>query len=142
MGCGINKLKKPTIISLSSLNSTKSVKLQHTFTKKKNYKNLISQKSWLNILDFLSYNEIKEIGKTNKLFNCLARQNQILVKFFKNKNNLKNTKNCSISLIYVPSDSIIKKNFKFYESFALLQMNQICEPIDSNYSTSSERLVV
>jgi hypothetical protein len=142
MGCGINKTNKPTIISRTSLNSTKNLKLSNTFTKKKNYKNLISHKSWLNILDFLSYNEIKEIGKTNKLFNFLVKQNKILVKFFKKKNNLKNTKSCSKNLIFRPSDSTIKKNIKFYESFALLQINQKCESIDSNYSTSSERLVV
>ena len=78
----------------------------------------------------------------NKYNVTFSRLIVVLWEFFKKKNNLKNTKSCSKNLIYRPSDSTIKKNIKFYESFALLQINQKCESIDSNYSTSSERLVV
>ena len=109
---------------------------------KKTFKNKITCKSWLNILDFLSYNETKEIGKTSKLFNCLVKQDAILIKFFKNKNPITAYQNVSRNLIHESSSSKEKANIKGYESFALLQMNQIYDEDDSNYSTSSEGLIL
>ena len=46
-----------------------------------------TQRSWLNVLDYLNYSELKEVGRTSRLFNYLVRQNKILIKFFKKKNN-------------------------------------------------------
>ena len=142
MGCGVNKSTRPAIISFSSLSCGKKIKLSEKFIKKKNYKNIISHKSWTNVFDFLSYNEIKEVGKTNKLFNHLVRQNQILVKFFKNKNTFNTVKIGPRSLIRGSSIINKKTHIQFYESFALLQLNQLCESLDSNCSTTSERLIV
>ena len=137
MGCGINSSTRPKIITKNSLYCNKITPTITPLTHKKNYKTIISQKSWLNILDFLSYNEIKEIGKTNKLFNCLVKQNTILIKFFKNKNTYTPYQNLSRNTTYEVTNSKPKVNIKCYESFALLQMNQIYEAIDSNYSTPS-----
>ena len=96
--------------------------------KNKEYKNLISQNSWINVLDFLNYSDLKEVGKANKLFNYLVKQNQILVKFFKKKNN---------GMYY----NMYTK--KIFESFSILQLNQKRNnSIISNYSTSSEEKVV
>ena len=82
MGCGISKSTTPKVY--------RHIKINHSSNKtkgnRKEYKNFISQNNWLNILDFLNYAEIKEVGKTNKLFNYLVKQNQILIKFFKKKN--------------------------------------------------------
>ena len=94
----------------------------------KEYKSLISQNSWINVLDFLNYSDLKEVGKTNKLFNYLVKQNKILVKFFKKKNN---------QIIY----NIYAK--KIFESFSILQLNQKRNnSIVSEYSTSSEEKVI
>ena len=142
MGCGINKTTRPKIVAnCSSSNNKKKSKFIPVISKK-TYKNKITCKSWLNILDFLSYNEIKEIGKTSKLFNYLVKQDAILIKFFKNKNSITVYQNVSRNLIRESSSSKEKINIKCYESFALLQRNQIYESIDSNYSTSSERLII
>ena len=139
MGCGMNKTKKPVIISITSLNYRKTIRTTRTNSRKKSYKNMISKNSWFYILDFLSYNEIKEVGKTNKMFNYLVKQNQILVKFFKNKNTPATSQN-----VYETesSNSKFKENFKFYESFALLQMDHLCESINSNCSSSSKRFII
>lgn len=96
MGCHIGK-KKITI--RSTVKKEESLKFYDKFEKKlylkqnntkKNICRAIRQSSWLNVIDFLKFDEIKEVGKTNKMFNYLVRQNQILIKFFKKKesNNL------------------------------------------------------
>ena len=41
---------------------------------------------WVKVIDFLSYNELKEVGKVNRKFNMLVKNNNVLVKFFKKKN--------------------------------------------------------
>ena len=51
----------------------------------KNYQNIISKKSWKKILDFLPYQDLKETGKINRKFNEICKSNEILVKFFKKK---------------------------------------------------------
>lgn len=39
----------------------------------------------MKIIDFLSYSDLKEVGKTTKYFNSMCKQYQILTKFFKKK---------------------------------------------------------
>ena len=46
----------------------------------------ISRKSWMNILDYLYFRELKEIGKVNRQLNSLAKSSDVLLKFFKKKN--------------------------------------------------------
>ena len=63
--------------------------LQKTFfnyNKKIIYNNLITKMLWVKVIDFLSYNELKEVGKVNRKFNMLVKNNEVLVKFFKKKN--------------------------------------------------------
>ena len=43
---------------------------------------------WVKVIDFLSYNELKEVGKINRKFNKLVKTNNVLVKFFKKKNSI------------------------------------------------------
>ena len=50
-----------------------------------NYFNKITNKNLVNIIDFLNYGEIKEVGKVNKLFYRLLKQNEILIKRFKTR---------------------------------------------------------
>ena len=45
----------------------------------------ISRKSWMNILDYLSFKDLKEIGKVNRKLNSLSKSSEILLKFFKKK---------------------------------------------------------
>ena len=55
------------------------------FNKKIIYNNLITKMLWVKVIDFLSYNELKEVGKVNRKFNMLVKNNNVLVKFFKKK---------------------------------------------------------
>ncbi len=56
------------------------------YNKKIIYNNLITKMLWVKVIDFLSYNELKEVGKVNRKFNMLVKNNEVLVKFFKKKN--------------------------------------------------------
>ena len=124
MGCGINRNTMPKLIRVDNKNN---ISKRGEYNSKE-YKSLISQNSWINVLDFLNYSDLKEVGKTNKLFNYLVKQNKILFKFFKKKNN---------EIIY----NIYAK--KIFESFSILQLNQKRNnSIVSEYSTSSEEKVI
>ena len=39
-------------------------------------------------MDFLNYNELKETGKVNKMFNKNVKQKELLIKFFKKTESL------------------------------------------------------
>ena len=115
MGCGINKSVTPKII--------KKVKNNHHISFNKNKERAadksiaISEESWLNVIDYLNYNELKEAGKVSQLFNVLVKKNRILIKFFKKKK------------------SIFKFScVKSIDSFSLLQNNT---SFISDYSTTS-----
>ena len=121
MGCGKTRTTMPKVYCVDNKNK---ISKRGEYNSKE-YKSLISQNSWINILDFLNYSDLKEVGKTNKLFNYLVKQNKILVKFFKKKNN-------------VIMENIYAK--KIFESFSILQLNQKRNnSIVSEYSTSSEK---
>lgn len=86
MGCGISAKKEMKVISTSSTSTVDKFTTQprnNSIKKKTTAK--VSQFSWLNIIDYLNYTDIKEVGKTNKMFNYLVRQNSVLIKFFKRK---------------------------------------------------------
>ena len=123
MGCGINKGKFPKVYK-----SLHMIQLKTNNTQSPKY---ISQKSWINIIDFLNYAELKEVGKINKSFNSMVKQNQILVKFFKKKSELPRQKvGKNINIIY---------SKKVFDSFCLLQnLNNKDSSMQSDYSTSSE----
>lgn len=94
MGCGISAKKEIKVISTSSTQSDQNFNPQpRNNSIKKKTTGKVSQLSWLNIIDYLNYTDIKEVGKTNKMFNYLVRQNRVLIKFFKRKKtNRKNIK--------------------------------------------------
>lgn len=87
MGCMPNtpkitcKTKKNNIMIYQSLNF--KVK---TFNDNRNNTPTIlkvSDSSWVNIANFLKFQELKEFGKTNKYFNNISKRHNVLVKFFK-----------------------------------------------------------
>lgn len=94
MGCGISAKKEIKVISTSSTQSAQNFTPHpRNNSIKKKTTGKVSQLSWLNIIDYLNYTDIKEVGKTNKMFNYLVRQNRVLIKFFKRKKtNRKNIK--------------------------------------------------
>lgn len=86
MGCGISAKKEMKVISTSSTSTVDKFTPQpRNNSIKKKTMGKVSQLSWLNIIDYLNYTDIKEVGKTNKMFNYLVRQNSVLIKFFKRK---------------------------------------------------------
>ena len=48
----------------------------------------ITNKKWLKILDYLNYNDLKEVGKVNKFFNNNVKNKDILLKFFQKRKTL------------------------------------------------------
>ena len=97
MGCKMAnqksiKLKSKCLDVQSTYMTNKFCPINITYISKKpqninfkNYQNIISKKSWKNILDFLPYQDLKETGKVNRKFNEICKCNEILLKFFKNK---------------------------------------------------------
>ena len=63
----------------------------------------------------LSYNEIKEIGKINKTFNRVVKQNEILIKFFKKRNSDYKQNNINF----------IKSNTYNFISFSILRNSTV-----------------
>lgn len=51
----------------------------------------IPDPSWVHIVDYLKYQELKEVGKTNKYFNNISKRYNILIKFFKKHNDSSKT---------------------------------------------------
>ena len=103
MGCNIGRSHKITIHSIQSKVST--WKNQQSFCVKKKdyikyqkeaipqYYNKISKLNIIKILDYLSYDEIKEIGKINRKFNFIVQTNNMLfVKFFRRKSSIEDNK--------------------------------------------------
>ncbi len=103
MGCNIGKKHKITIHSIQSKAPT--WKNQQCFCVKKKdyikyhkeeipqYYNKISKLNLIKILDYLSYDEIKEMGKINRKFNFIIQTNNILfVKFFRRKSSIEDNK--------------------------------------------------
>ena len=103
MGCTAQKNDKIIIVSrisnsnLSSTGAWKknnrfSIELdliqRHKFSLKNQYLNSITNILWLKVIDYLSYKELKEVGKINRKFNKLVKNNNVLLKFFKKINSI------------------------------------------------------
>ena len=43
----------------------------------------LTPQNWLKIIQFISYKDLKELGKVNRMFNHYVKQKEILVKFFR-----------------------------------------------------------
>ena len=86
MGC-VSSPAKITIVSKIINNkvnhkpnksASQTTRTQHRICK-------ISSNNWINILDYLSFTDLKESGKVCKKFNIISKKHQILIKFFQNK---------------------------------------------------------
>ena len=86
MGCGINGKKNVLITS-----KTSDLTLRDTLSScRPNKQSFISDDNWLKIFHFLSFTELKEVGRTNKYFNRLSRDDKLFIKFFRNNNYIYN----------------------------------------------------
>jgi len=97
---------------------------------KKNIKNLnfeseipiidkITNNKWLKILDYLNYNDLKEVGKVNKFFNNNVKNKDILLKFFQKRKSLYSIESSNLDnkpTIYT-TENLKKNNL----SFSILQ---------------------
>ena len=126
MGCTAQKNDKIIIVSRisnSNLSSTGAWKKNNRFSieldliqkrkfsLKNQYLNSITNILWLKVIDYLSYKELKEVGKINRKFNKLVKNNNVLLKFFK-----------KINSIY--SRNINKnENLLSFDTFSQLQRN-------------------
>ena len=66
----------------SDNDSPKSIYLAKDNHKKKRIH--ISRRCWVKILNYMQFNELKEIGKVDRKFNSLAKSSDVLLKFFQN----------------------------------------------------------
>lgn len=96
MGCGVSGRKKIGV-KTSIESDAKYKKIKSESTKGKNYVNDINEKAWKNIISFMSFCDLKEVGKVNKLFNLLSKQDDILIKFFKNRNRFLHINNSTVN---------------------------------------------
>ena len=81
----------------------------------------ITNNKWLKILDFLSYNDLKEVGKVNKFFNNNVKNKDILLKFFQKRKTLYSIDSSNLDnkpTIYTTDHINLKKNNL---SFSILQ---------------------
>lgn len=87
MGCGISRKQKIAVSSQKKTNKKRplNMKIVKTKNKERNRLNDINERNWKKIINFLSYSDLKEVGKTNKLFNQIAKNEEVLVKFFKKR---------------------------------------------------------
>ena len=79
----------------------------------------ITNNKWLKILDFLSYNDLKEVGKLNKFFNNNVKNKDILLKFFQKRKSLHSIESSNLDnkpTIYT-TENLKKNNL----SFSILQ---------------------
>ena len=79
----------------------------------------ITNNKWLKILDFLSYNDLKEVGKVNKFFNNNVKNKDILLKFFQKRKSLYSIESSNLDnkpTIYT-TENLKKNNL----SFSILQ---------------------
>ncbi len=82
----------------------------------------ISQNNWLKILNFLSFSDLKELGKVNRIFNYYVKQKEILVKFFRRTKSTC-TDNSSIKKYQNRNSDFNKKTLQNFLSFSVLQNN-------------------
>lgn len=95
MGCGILSKKTLTITSYSHVNEFEQNTWSFKECQNKQYK--LSKQMWINVMHFLMYEELREIGKINLYFKHLSKHNDILNKFIRNNINLNNNNNNHIA---------------------------------------------
>ena len=136
MGC----ISSSPQITIKTVNSNKNIRkkniclleLRSNYKRNKQFFNKIQQSNWINIIDFLNFKELQEIGKTSKVFNYLVKQDKVLIKFFKKKNT--NTKPAS------PQSNSTKANLFKIQTFAMLSNLDSQNSDDNNDSFCSTSL--
>ena len=81
--------------------------LKRNENKKKNYNQILTSNQWQKIIDYLSFNDLKEVGKINRKFNIYCKCSKILIKFFKK----------------IEEKSIYVESKRTFDSFCQLQKN-------------------
>ena len=81
MGCIPNR----THIPIKSRQIQITHKVYQTASRVNKSFNKISYSNVVNIVDYLNFKDLYELGKANKLFNNMVKQHRILIKFFKKK---------------------------------------------------------
>lgn len=89
--------RKKVQISKIEFSSSKYKKINSEFTKGKDYVYDINERAWKNNISFMSFCDLKEVGKVNKLFNLLSKQDDILIQFFKNRNRFLHINNSTVN---------------------------------------------
>ena len=84
--------------------------------------NKISQNNWLKILNYLSFSDLKELGKVNRIFNSYVKHKEILVKFFRRTKSISSDNSNKIKYQKRNSD-YNKRNLQNFLSFSVLQNN-------------------
>ena len=83
MGC-IQKGKPIITLSKVKRNIRKiTINNSPLLIKKSNFIQKLTPQNWLKIIQFISYKDLKELGKVNRMFNHYVKQKEILVKFFR-----------------------------------------------------------
>ena len=83
MGC-IQKGKPIITLSKVKRNIRKiTINNSPLLIKKRNFIQKLTPQNWLKIIQFISYKDLKELGKVNRMFNHYVKQKEILVKFFR-----------------------------------------------------------
>ena len=62
MGC----VCRPPSFKMECSNIIKSSQIKSVHTKRPSFSSVIPKKDWMNIIDYLNYQEVKEVGKLNK----------------------------------------------------------------------------
>jgi hypothetical protein len=129
-------------------NNNKNLKNKNKNNKKNNSHisiiDKITNNKWLKILDYLNYNELKEVGKVNKLFNNFVKNKDILLKFFQKREKFytKYSSNFeSIPTLYTTNLINMRKNDL---SFSILQQEDslIVEDINNKYNNNFNDTIV
>ena len=134
--------KNINIKNFNNININNIQKFNKKFEKNFNFESeipiidKITNNKWLKILDYLNYNDLKEVGKVNKFFNNNVKNKDILLKFFQ-----KRKSNYSIDssilenkpTLYTTNQIHFKKNDL---SFSILQQ-QNSLLVDENYENEN-----
>ena len=102
-----------------SSNYFSNADLKHYY---KNKSQKLTTQLWIKVFDYLSYKELKETGKVNRLFNKTVKQKEVLIKFFKKRESNNMMKCKDVNFI----------NTLF--SFSILQNNKYSSDDDLSYN--------
>ena len=115
MGC--NAHRKSRLIVISNVNFDQNTCYSFSINEKinnrirfqnKNYFNKLTPNQCKKVLDYLSYQDLKEVGKINRKFNKYCKSSHLLIKFFKK----------------IEEKSFVYNEYKSIDSFSQLQLKE------------------